>query len=64
LPVLVPELSYESLDIRNGAMAMASWYDLVFKDKRDEKVINDLLKYCELDTLAMVRVWEELIKLL
>jgi hypothetical protein len=44
-------------------MAMASWYDFVFKDKRDEKVINDLLKYCELDTLAMVRVWEELKKI-
>jgi predicted RecB family nuclease len=63
LPVLVPELSYEKLDIQNGAMAMASWYDFVFKDKRDEKVINDLLKYCELDTLAMVRVWEELKKI-
>jgi predicted RecB family nuclease len=63
LPVLVPELSYESLDIRDGAMAMASWYDLVFKDKRDEKVINDLLKYCELDTLAMVRVFEKLRKM-
>jgi hypothetical protein len=60
LPVLVPDLSYENLDIRNGAMAMASWYDFVFKDRKDEKVIDDLLKYCKLDTLAMVRVFEEL----
>jgi hypothetical protein len=64
LPVLVPELSYENLDIRNGAMAMASWYDFVFKGEKDKKVINDLLKYCELDTLAMVRVFEELRKML
>jgi hypothetical protein len=63
LPVLVPELSYESLDIRNGAMAMASWYDFVFKDEKDERVIDDLLKYCKLDTLAMIRVFEELGKI-
>jgi predicted RecB family nuclease len=64
LPVLVPDLSYENLDIRNGAMAMASWYDFVFKDEKDERVIDDLLKYCKLDTLAMVRVFEELRKTL
>lgn len=64
LPVLVPDLSYDDLGIRNGAMAMASWYDFVFKDRKDEKIIDDLLKYCELDTLAMVRVWEELRKTL
>jgi hypothetical protein len=62
LPVLVPDLSYENLDIRNGAMAMASWYDFVFKDEKDESVIDDLLKYCKLDTLAMVRVFGELKK--
>jgi hypothetical protein len=63
LPVLVPDLSYENLDIRNGAMAMASWYDFVFKDEKDERVIDDLLKYCKLDTLAMIRVFEELGKI-
>jgi hypothetical protein len=63
LPVLVPELRYEKLDIQNGAMAMASWYDFVFKEEKDKKVVNDLLKYCELDTLAMVRVFEELKKI-
>jgi hypothetical protein len=64
LPVLVPELGYEDLDIRNGAMAMASWYDFVFKGEKDDRVIDDLLKYCKLDTLAMVRVWEEVGKLI
>jgi hypothetical protein len=63
LPVLVPELSYEKLDIQNGAMAMASWYDFVFKGEKDDRVIDDLLKYCKLDTLAMVRVFEELGKI-
>jgi hypothetical protein len=64
LPVLVPELSYENLGIKNGAMAMASWFDYVFKGEKDEKIVDDLLKYCELDTLAMVRVWEELGKMI
>jgi hypothetical protein len=64
LPVLVPDLSYDDLNIRNGSMAMASWYDFVFKDKEDENIIDDLLRYCELDTLAMVRVWEELRKII
>jgi predicted RecB family nuclease len=64
LPVLVPDLSYDDLNIRNGSMAMASWYDFVFKDKEDENIIDDLLRYCELDTLAMVRVWEEVGKVL
>jgi hypothetical protein len=64
LPVLVPDLSYDDLNIRNGSMAMASWYDFVFKDKGNKNIINDLLRYCELDTLAMVRVWEEVGKVL
>jgi len=64
LPVLVPDLNYESLDIRNGSMAMASWYDFVFKEEKDKKVVNDLLKYCMLDTLAMVRVFDELSKMI
>jgi hypothetical protein len=62
LPVLVPELSYKELNVQNGAMAMASWYDFVFKDGKNMDIKNDLLRYCELDTLAMVRVFEELKK--
>jgi hypothetical protein len=58
LPVLVPELSYEHMTIGNGADASLAFYNLRFetdgskvKDTRDA-----LLKYCELDTLAMVRI--------
>ena len=64
LPVLVPELSYDTLNISNGSMAMASWYDYIFKGKGDKKVEDDLLKYCKLDTLAMVKVYDELSDLL
>lgn len=63
LPVLVPDLSYDGMDIAEGATAMASWDEMVNKDsdpERKEKIRQDLLKYCELDTLAMVRIFEEL----
>ncbi|MFH1544041.1 MAG: DUF2779 domain-containing protein [Patescibacteria group bacterium] len=65
LPVLVPGLSYDGMDIAEGATAMAKWYEMVYKIDKDEKdqkekIRKDLLKYCELDTLAMVRIFERL----
>lgn len=66
LPVLVPDLSYGVLDIHEGMTASNSWGDMVSKNmSQDEKdkIYNDLLKYCELDTFAMVRILEELRKI-
>jgi hypothetical protein len=66
LPVLVPELTYDGMNIAEGATAMASWDEMVHKleDEAEKKQIkDDLLKYCELDTLAMVRIWEYLVNL-
>ena len=60
LPVLVDNLNYKGMDIGEGATAMVSWYDMVFNDGKD--IRNELLQYCKLDTLAMVRVFEELEK--
>lgn len=59
LPVLVPDLSYKGMNISEGATAMTSWYEMVYKDK-EEHIKEDLLKYCELDTYAMVRIFKEL----
>ncbi len=64
LPVLVPELTYEGMEIGDGATAMANWNEMVYgeglnKDER-EKTKQDLLKYCELDTLAMYKIWKVL----
>jgi hypothetical protein len=63
LPVLVPELSYKELNIRGGNTAQRIWMETVqggkYQDKKEE-IFNDLRKYCELDTLAMVRIWEVL----
>ena len=65
LPALFPdepELDYKKLGIQNGGMAMDTFANLhLLKDKSQrEEIRNDLLAYCHLDTLAMVRIWEKL----
>lgn len=65
LPVLVPELSYKELTIGEGATAMNEWWRMVHEDvsvEEHERIKQDLLKYCELDTYAMVRIWEKLVE--
>ena len=62
LPALVPELSYKTLDISDGGEASSSFMRLF--DETDINIIDktrsDLLKYCELDTLAMLKIFEVL----
>ena len=65
LPVLVPELKYTDLGIGDGLTATISWYravkwDHLAANDRD-RIFEDLEKYCELDTIAMVRIFEELL---
>ncbi len=63
MPVLAPELSYKELDVGDGLLARRMWMQTVLEGKnstnRDE-IINNLSKYCTLDTFAMVRILEEL----
>lgn len=58
LPALVPELSYKRLSIGDGQMAMVAYRAMC--DELDlvtlAEIRKDLLAYCELDTLAMVRI--------
>jgi len=66
LPALFPndpELDYKQLNIQNGGMAMDTFANLyLLKDDSQRKQIRqDLLAYCHLDTLAMVRIWEKLL---
>jgi hypothetical protein len=66
LPVLVPELSYKALDIQEGGSAQRLWMEAVLDGKRDgekEKILSNLVEYCGLDTLAMVRIYEKLVAL-
>ena len=64
LPILVPELSYKDIDIQNGQVASVRWYDAVTKAvsaTEAKKIFADLLKYCRLDTLAMVEIYRKLL---
>jgi hypothetical protein len=63
LPALVPELSYDELEIQNGGGAVAAFFQLAegaLKDREAERLRSALLAYCERDTLAMVKLHEVL----
>lgn len=62
LPVLCPEFSYDDLEIGDGTTASNAFLDLYYCE--DEETIRqtreNLLEYCHLDTLAMVKILEKL----
>jgi len=67
LPALVPEMSYEGLKIRNGDEAMATFACLAqgkYGDGEVETIKNHLLEYCKQDTLAMVKLHQQLVEYL
>lgn len=65
LPVLVPELSYKELDVQEGLTAQRIWMQQVLGTKPgiqpDDRQLKKLLAYCELDTLAMVKIYDHLV---
>ena len=65
LPVVVPELSYDGMAIGDGMLASAVFAYLA-KGRYDSseivKIREELLEYCKLDTLAMVRLCERLVE--
>lgn len=67
LPVLVPELSYKDLSIQDGTMALDTWgrwvQDASLSESERIKIKQDLLDYCNLDTLAMVEIFRVLNRL-
>lgn len=68
LPVLVDDqdLSYDELPIPQGDEAMLAWASLMAHEAAPgelEQTREALLRYCELDTLAMVRNWQALVRL-
>jgi len=62
LPALVPELSYKDLNIQEGGTASNTFSQMVQGNFQGDVVQTrkDLLAYCELDTLAMVRILDVL----
>ena len=61
LPALVPDMTYEDMEVGNGTDAGVAWEKLVRGNldqvERDKKKVA-LLEYCGQDTLAMVRLLE------
>ena len=65
LPVLVPDMSYDDLEIPDGQTASVHYvHALKSSDSRDrEQIFENLRAYCERDTLAIVRLLDALQKL-
>ena len=59
-----PSLDYHNLEgVHNGGEAMTVFPQITSMPPEErEKARHDLLKYCELDTFAMVKVWQELVR--
>ncbi len=65
LPALVPGMSYKDLAINEGGLASLAYFEIISPkttSDRSNELRTNLLKYCERDTEAMVRLVEELSK--
>ena len=62
LPALVPDLSYQDLEIKEGGTASNTFLSMVSGTFKGDykKTRKDLLAYCKLDTFAMVKILERL----
>ena len=67
LPALFPDdpdLDYHALGgVHNGGEAAAAYDALALMEPEErERTMEQLLRYCELDTYAMVRIWQRLME--
>ena len=65
LPALVPEMTYEGMEVANGQDAGLAWESLLrglLNQADSERIRKALLGYCEQDTLALVRLFQYLTK--
>lgn len=63
LPALLPDMSYATLNIKDGDSASAAFAYMAlgrYSNEEMESVKKDLLAYCGQDTLAMVKIHERL----
>lgn len=66
MPVVCPVLTYDGLAIADGGAAIVAFAEMARGETAEDLidgVRRDLLAYCEVDTLAMVRLHEFLIGL-
>lgn len=65
LPALVPDLTYQGMEVANGTDAGIAWEKLVRSNipgVEKQRLKAALLAYCKQDTFAMVRVLDQLRK--
>jgi len=65
LPALVPDISYDELKIADGASASAAFAYLAlgkYENTEAESIRSSLLEYCKQDTLAEVKVHQQLVE--
>lgn len=66
LSCLVPELSYQQLDlVQDGTQAQQAYFDIIgqtLDESAKNNLIEALREYCKLDTLAMVEIVRKLAK--
>ncbi len=63
LPVLIPDLSYNDLEIQDGLTTGRIWTEIVLDNRHgseSEKLFEEMRKYNTLDTLAMVEIYRKL----
>jgi len=61
LPALVPELSYNELEIADGGTASAIYASHFVNEKPvPTEIKQQLLDYCKMDTWAMVKLLEKI----
>ena len=63
LPALVPELSYNNLEIKDGGTASNTFLSMVNEtfEGNVEETRRQLLEYCKRDTFAMVKIIEKIL---
>lgn len=62
LPVLCPHLAYDEDAVHDGGGAMAAWLEYIetTDGAERERLRQELLAYCKLDSLAMVEIYKAL----
>lgn len=67
LPVMVPELTYDGMAIRDGTMASERWWAMTAAETAAAEratIASALLAYCKQDSYAMYAIWRKLQALL
>jgi hypothetical protein len=65
LPALIPWMSYKNLEIQEGGTASLEYMrmrDPLTPEKEKKRIKSNLLTYCGHDTMAMLKIREELLK--